>query len=128
MSAKGLKVFLLSLASLGCGLVDSDTDTFVIRVDSVSAPAAIAPADTITVRFFGSIGPNGCYSLVDAPTTRTPALLEVRFNGKRVDALCIQTPIFLDHTQRLVPPFVDPFTIRVLQPDGATLEHIVRVQ
>lgn len=128
MVMRGLGVLLLSSAGLGCGLLDS-TDSFVIRVDSISAPAAIAPADTLTARFFGPIGPDLCSRLVRVEKRSEPGVLELRFHGERdEDGDCPQMPRFLDHEEEILPPLEDPFTIRILQPDGPALERVVRVQ
>ena len=128
MVMRRLGVFLLSLAGLGCGLLDS-TDSFVIRVDSISAPASIALADTLTARFFGSVGSDGCSRLERVEKRRDEGLIELRFHGTRKGGVdCIQMPVSLDHEERIVPPLPDPFTIRVLQPDGAPLERVVGVQ
>jgi hypothetical protein len=130
MGAQRWGVFLLSLAGLGCGLLDSGTDSFVIRVDSISAPAAIAPADTLTVRFFGGIGPDLCSRLVRVEKRSEPGVLEVRFHGERDEGGgdCLQMVSLLDHEEKILPPLVDPFIIRVLQPEGAPLERVVGVQ
>jgi len=128
MVMRGLGVLLLSSAGLGCGLLDS-TDSFVIRVDSISAPAAITPADTLSARFFGLVGSDGCSRLERVEKRREGGLLELRFHGTRKGGVdCTQMLVSLDHEERLLPPLPDPFTIRVLQPDGPALERVVRVQ
>lgn len=102
---------------------------FVIRVDSISTPASIAPADTLTARFFGPVGSDGCSRLDRVEKRREGGLLELRFHGTRKGGVdCSQMPVSLNHEERLVPALPDPFTIRVLQPDGPALERAVRVQ
>ena len=128
--ACALALVSASLISSGCGLLDSGTDSFVIRVDSISAPDAVAPADTLTARFFGGIGPDLCSRLVRVEKRSEPGVLEVRFHGERDEdgGDCLQLARFLDHEEEILPPLEDPFTIRVLQPDGAPLERVVRIQ
>lgn len=118
---------LICIAS-ACGILDSGPESFVVRVDSIVAPTIVKPDAPFTVTFFGLVGPNGCYSLVDVATTRTPGSLLIQFNGEKVDRVCGQEPVPLDHTLDLLPPFVDPFVIRVTQPSGPALEKSVRVE
>jgi hypothetical protein len=90
---------------------------------------AIAPNDTLTARFYGRIGPNGCFRLSRVERGRGPGLLELRFHGERKEnGDCLQMPAVLDHIERVPPPVEDPFGIRVLQPDGSALQKIVRVR
>jgi hypothetical protein len=34
----------------------------------------------------------------------------------------------LEHEERVLPPLQDPFTIKVLQPSGPSLERVVRIE
>jgi len=108
-----------------------DTEHFVIRVDSISAPETIAAAETLRVRFRGRIGPDLCSRLERVEKGHGPGILEVRFHGERTRPSgtdCLDMLALLEHEEQVPPPLDDPFTIRVLQPDGSRLEKIVRVQ
>ncbi|MGE0442657.1 MAG: hypothetical protein AB7S39_19405 [Gemmatimonadales bacterium] len=63
------------------------------------------------MRFIGIVGPNGCYSLFEAPNGRTPGLLQIPFIGEKVDRVCTQEPVALDYALDVSPPFTNPFTI-----------------
>ncbi len=117
----------LLLAS-GCGILEGDATRFIVRVDSIVAPASVGPEGPLVVRFLGMIGPNGCSRLAEVPSGRSPGLLEVQFHGELRDGVCTQEPVLLDYQQELAPPFLDPFVIRVLQPSGPPLERSVPVQ
>lgn len=123
----GLLVFT-TLTSGGCNLFESDKRDFVIRVDSISGPSTIGPDQALAVRFWGSIGPSGCYHLIDSPSGRAPDRFEIQFLGEFRRATCTLDPIPLMHDVELQPPFQSPFTIRVLQPSGQPLEKTVHVQ
>lgn len=117
------------LAGLGCDLVGPDTTAFIIRVDSMSALDSIAATDTLTVRFWGKIGGNGCSWLDRVETARSQGLLEITFHGRRRQrGLCTQMPTVLKHDETIRPPMQDPFAIRVMQPDGTTLVKSVRIR
>lgn len=123
--------FHLALAGLtwasGCGLLDGP-ERFVVAVDSIVAPSTVPATAAFTVRFVGMVGPNGCYSLLEAPNARTPGLLQIQFIGEKVDRVCTQEPVALDYTLDVSPPFTNPFTIRVTQPSGPPLERTVTVE
>jgi hypothetical protein len=122
-----LPIALLALAA--CNPFGPNIDEFVIRVDSISAPSTAVSTEPLTVTFHGGIGPDLCSSLKRVERTAGPRLLEVRFHGQR-DArgrLCLQQPSILEHEETVAPPLEDPFTIRVLEPDGDTLEKVVRI-
>ncbi len=125
---RAVAALLVLLASSGCDIFGLGTQKFMIRVDSISAPSTIGPNETLTIRFWGWVGPSGCYHLVRAPSGRMPNLFEIRFHGEYKNALCTQDPIPLEYDVELSPPFQDPFTIRALQPPDPPLEKIVRIE
>jgi hypothetical protein len=111
----------------GCDILGSGDEGFIVRVDSISAPAAVDAGTALEVQFHGWVGPNGCSSLSRVEKRAAPQLLEIRFHGVRRSGYCTQMPVPLEHVERAEPPLSDPFTIRVLQPGGAALEQVVRV-
>lgn len=115
------------LAATGCDPFGG-TEEFVVQVDSITGPASVSSTETLTVRFFGRLGPNLCYVLDHVDRNRTPDALELRFHGENRGGTCFQQPATLEHREEIAPPFGDPFTVRVSQPDGALLEKVVRVR
>lgn len=124
-------VFLLLAVSAGCiNPFGRGTEHFLITVNSIAAPDTIAPGDTLTARFSGAIGPDGCSGLDRVERSRSAGLIELRFHGVRSEGGgdCLQHPVALDHVEEILPPVEDPFMIRVRQPDGSVLEKVVRVR
>ncbi len=123
-------VFVVLGVSAGCSNpFGSGTERFLIAVNSIAAPDTIAPSDTLTARFLGSIGSDGCSGLDRVERSRSTGLLELRFHGVRSEGgYCPQQPQPLDHVEEVLPPVEDPFIIRVIQPDGSALEKVVRVR
>lgn len=125
-------LFLMgSLAGLGCDPTGVTTKRFVVRVDSISAPDSITPTEALTVRFWGNLGPDLCSRLDRVDKHRFAGGIELRFHGVRATGGgdCLQMPAALQHDEMVAPPLENPFTIRVLQPDGVPpLERQVRVR
>jgi hypothetical protein len=114
---------------VACGLLGPDRTEFVIRVTSIEAPDTIATTAPLTARFSGPIGHDQCSYLDRVEKRLTANTLELRFHGVReVGGYCLMAVAVLDHEVTVAPPVGDPFTIRVLQPDGVPLEKIVRVR
>lgn len=118
-----------ALTTAGCDLIGPGTERFLVRVDSISAPAIVAPDETLRVVFFGHVGPDGCSRITRVDKQRTPARLEIAFHGERDDgAYCTQVPVELRHEEAVAPPLEDPFVIRVTQPGSTSLERVVHTQ
>jgi hypothetical protein len=123
-----LVVGFAAAATAACDVLGTGDEEFVIAVDSIVAPAAIAPDDTLRVRFHGQVGPDGCSRLVSVERRASAAELEVRFHGaRRRGSYCTQMPVPLDHTETVRPPLVDPFTVTARQPGGAMVNHVLRI-
>ena len=99
-----------------CNVLGPGAASFVIRVDSISAPDSLRGTDSLRSRYWGVIGPSGCWSLDHVERTRSPNELALRFVGSHVQATCTQAFAQLDFVEVLAPPFGNPFTIRVTQP------------
>ena len=122
---------LTGLAVAGCGLFAPSAERFLIRVDSIAVPSMAAASDTVTARFYGAIGPDGCWALARVDRQATSASLDVTFHGEHQERSgydCTASPVALDHVEVLAPPLSTPFTITVHQPDGSLLRRLVTVR
>lgn len=127
--AIGSLVTILTLAS--CGIFGPSQASFLIRVDSIVAPNVLAASESLTARFYGKIGPDGCWSLAEVDRQATSATLDVTFHGEhdaRSGHECTDAPVALNHVEVVAPPLATPFTITVHQPDGSLLRRVVTVQ
>ena len=103
---------------------------FIVRVDSIVAPATIASNDTLIVWFFGYVGNDGCSYVEHIDRYLTVTELRVTFRGKydgRPDVACTMAPVSLQHPEVVLPPRNSPFKIIVLQPDGTLLQRAIAV-
>ncbi len=124
----GVAVALAALMAAGCDGVFQSTDRYTIRVDSISAPASVASSETLFVRFFGFVGPSGCWWLESVDRRVTTSSLDVTFRGAHRNVTCTQAVVYLDRRDTVPPPLAGPFTITAHQPDGSVVKRAVAVQ
>ena len=66
---KSIYIFLLFITS--CSLINSchngpyEVNTFLIKVDSINVPSVVTSKTPFDIKFFGTIGTNGCYHFLD---------------------------------------------------------------
>jgi hypothetical protein len=110
-----------------CDVFGPRTESYVIRVDSIDAPAVVAQGQAFDVVFSGGIGSDGCSTLARVERTMTADTLRVRFHGeRRRGGKCTLMPTRLEHTERVTPPVNDPFVVLAIQPTGPPLITTVR--
>jgi hypothetical protein len=110
-----------------CDVFGPRTESFIIRVDSIDAPATVAQGQAFDVVFSGGIGSDGCSTLARVDRTMTVDTLRVRFHGeRRRGGNCPQMPTRLEHTEPVTPPVNDPFVVIAIQPTGPPLITTVR--
>jgi hypothetical protein len=112
-----------------CAVFDSGPREFVVQVDSVQAPGAVSGGAPFDIRFYGFVGPSGCYRFKAFRVEKTPSQADVMVLGEHEEGLCTQALVFLDGEVLTIQPFVtDPFTLRVHQPDGTVLTRTIRAE
>ncbi len=121
-------IALSALALAACDGLFQRTDRYTIRVDSISAPASVASSDTLFVRFFGFVGPSGCWWLESVDRRVTTSSLDVTFRGAHRNVTCTQAVVYLDRRDTVPPPLAGPFTITAHQPNGSVVKRVVAVQ
>lgn len=127
-------------SGFGCSMLTNSEDEnederevefLAAEVDSIDAPAQIAPSDTLSVQFYGTVGPNGCYSLDRFDEERSSGRLTVTPVVKHVveEAIgCTMAIVPLEATYRAAPPFDEgELTIEVPQSDQADVTATVEV-
>ncbi|MFB6249640.1 MAG: hypothetical protein ABEL97_13830 [Salinibacter sp.] len=103
----------------------------VATVDSLHAPARVAPSDTLNLRLTGTVGPNGCYSFdgfdVERSTDRL-RITSVVTHRTGEGLVCTQAIVPLDETYAAAPPFAEgTLTVVVPQPDRPDVTATVEV-
>jgi len=86
--------------------------------------------DTLQLRLYGFVGPNGCYSFSKFESSQTNSNLDLTVWGKYTPAdVCATVIIEMRGTKYpVVPVSKGTFEIVIHQPDGTTLKDTIIVQ
>ena len=128
-----LNVLLIS-ASLGsCSPTEgpsTDPVMFQVKVDSIAHVPSIVLGDTADIRFFGTVGTDGCHSFSHFLVIRQPTSVDFAVWGKRTMAsFCGDVMVYLNgNTYRYIPSQRGTLQISVHQPDGSTLKDSLVVE
>ena len=123
--------FLAIVMIVNCNKgVESPLTQFVVRVDSIARTSFAASNDTIAVRFFGTIGSDGCHSFSHFETTTQLLQLDVTVWGQRKEAsACPAVMVYLEGREyKFVPGQMGWFRINVHQPDGSVIRDSIIVK
>ena len=122
-------LLLLSLlvATAACFDPTSPGRSVVLQVSEVVAPEEQASDEPLTVTL--TVVTGGCTTFDRVVSTRTTnrITLEARgWNSARRDAACPADIRYEQRTYQANPPFADPLTIAVVQPDGTeTIREVI---
>lgn len=115
----------------GCTTTSTEPREFVVGLDSISTPLQTRFDEGLSVRLWGPVGPNGCYRFKRADVTKDSVRATVTVVGEQTRSTgtdCSAMPVALrGDSIVLVPPFRDPFEVRVLRRDGQWITHSVRI-
>ncbi len=131
-------VVAIVVGGAGCSMLSNSTSddppsvkAEIAEVDSLEYPAEIASTDTLTVGFYGTVGPNGCYSFHRFDVDRAPGQLTITPVVRHTTAdnvSCTMAIVPLNHTLTVAPPFPDGILeIEVPQPEGDDVRATVTV-
>lgn len=120
-------LLLLSLSLFNC---DKDTETqFVIQVDSIQVADTVVAGENLRIDFFGTIGPNGCYSFSHDETDFVQTTISIKLWGKNSgEGDCPDVVVKLDGMYMDVNfDSSGSYTIQIVQPDNSKLLKTVIV-
>ena len=132
MDIKHPIIILTSLCILfsifNCTNLDYESYTFIIPVDSLVIPDSIVLNDTLEIRFFGTIGNNGCYSFERFESIEQQTSIQLTAIGKFTGAAtCTSVMVYLEESYFVIPSLAGQYYIEVLQPDNTVLKDSVLV-
>lgn len=129
-----LFVFLsFGVLLISCSLfIESEPkkELFIVKIDSLYTSDIISNNDTLIIKLWGFIGTNGCYSLSHYKTEKTDDQFDLTVWSKYTPAkICPDVIVELRGEEyKILPPYRDPFTVVIHQPDGYTLSRYIIVQ
>lgn len=123
---------LFSFNFLNC--YDSSSNEFIIRVDSVSFPQqTVNYGDTLKTAFWGTIGPDECYSFLRFETTNDSISTSFKLIGLHLytwrDACRGNgVPILLNgKIYNIFPVYRGTYTIIINEPDGSKIQKQILI-
>jgi hypothetical protein len=121
--------------SSGCKKDDGPDPDFLIQIDSIVMPDTIGLSDTLSVKFYGEIGPDGCYKFerfeqIDLDQSEPANSMKFKVWGKHEDTgNCNQQIVYLDGAEiRISGIAKGNFNVFVIQPDGTIMVGLVYVK
>ncbi|MCK4312043.1 MAG: hypothetical protein KAW88_04845 [Candidatus Cloacimonetes bacterium] len=130
MNIKHLIIILIGIlfSIFSCTEPDYESYTFIIPVDSLLIPDSIVLNDTLEIRFFGTIGNNGCYSFEKFESIEQQTSIQLTAIGKFTGAgVCTCVMVDLEESYFVTPSITGQYYIEVLQPDKTVLRDSVLV-
>ena len=114
----------LLIWSSGCKKDEGPSPDYLIQIDSIVFADTISLSDTLSVKFYGVVGPNSCYSFnkfekVELGGSDPANSLKLKVMGKHEDTgNCGDQIVYLDGAEILIDGFAKGnFHILVVQPD-----------
>jgi len=117
-----LSILVIAAYSFSCSKADptAETQEFVIKVDSIQLPDSVAINQQFDVKFFGTIGSNGCYSFADFIASEDSTSLSLMLKGHHEvseNQVCSQVMVMLNgkvYSHKF--PVAGQYRIRIINP------------
>lgn len=110
---------------------DDNYVPYKIRVDSITHPDTISVDDTLAIKFFGFVGPNGCHRFSHFEKHSTQNEFEFTVWGSRPDfeTVCPAVMVWMNGTEyKTVIKQTGIYQIKIKQPDNTALIDTIFVQ
>jgi hypothetical protein len=126
-------IIILLVAASGCDMfTDYGPSYFKIQVDSVTAADTLSPNDTLSIRFFGTVGTTACMHFWDIENYQHNNRLDLTLWGYEENTYrnlnCVSATVMLEdvefRTNTLSP---GTFTIIIHQKNGSALTKTVQI-
>lgn len=132
---KALWLFLFGsvlLLQYSCSTEPENNYTyFKIMIDSLSHQDTISVSDTLKIKFYGFVGPNGCHKFSHFEAHKKTNELELTVWGSKPDfqTACPEVLVYLDGEEyKTVFNQAGLYHIKINQPDSSILLDSVYVQ
>ncbi|MBK9099053.1 MAG: hypothetical protein IPM14_13210 [bacterium] len=104
---------------------------YKIKVDSLVHPNSILLGDTLLIKFYGFVGPDGCHTISRFEEIKKPEEVEIQVWGKKPDFPTVCSAVIVEMRgtiRKVVPEQQGLFLVKVKQPDNSYLIDSVFVQ
>ena len=132
---KAFNLFIIAfilLSQYSCSTEpENDYVDFKIMVDNIAHPDTVSITDTLKIKFYGTVGPDGCHSFSHFEEHKKTNELEITVWGSRpnFETACTDVMVFLDGKEyKTLPNKRGLFQIKVVQPDNSFFIDSVYVQ
>jgi len=110
---------------------ENDYTYFKIMVDSISHPNTISVSDTLMIKFYGFVGPDGCHKFSRFEEHKKTNELELTVWGSEPNfqTACLEVLVYLDGKEyKTVINQIGNYQIKINQPDNSILLDTVYVE
>jgi len=108
----------------GCKKDDGpNTERFIIQIDSIVHPDTINFGADLSIKFYGPIGPDGCYAFDKlVPDLIEGELVIVSWGIHTFEDICTQSAVYMNGHELLVSEVpAGEFIIKAVQPNGSAI-------
>ncbi len=124
-------LMLLSFLSSCENELEQNYESFLIQVDSIQIPDNITINESFDIRFYGTIGTNGCYQFSKFETEKEGNNITMKAWGKfdKNSNICPTVMVYLDN-EKLNYRIKEKgtYTIKINQPDNNFLVKQISVE
>lgn len=126
-------IFLtISLVASSCITeADNDYQKFKIKIDKITLADTIYVNDTLSIKFDGFIGPNGCYNFQNFESHKKSNEIHIIVWGKKpnYDSICTDALVYLRGKEyRTILNKKGFYKIIIYQPDNSIMLDSIRVE
>jgi len=128
-----IMMVLFAFSFWGCNPNNTDIPnytTFVMRIDSIRHPSSIFMERNLTIQFYGTIGPDGCYTFSHFSPSMKNKNINVTVYGRHVDETTCNDAISYLNGATLDVAKLDTgmYIIHVIQPSPPDIFDTVYVK
>ena len=125
----GLTVIIWS----GCKKDDGPKiEIFIIQIDSMVHPDTINFGEDLSIKFYGVVGPNGCYAFDELVAEYSSDVNELAIESLGIHTfkdVCTDAEVYMNGRELLVSDIpVGDLTIVAVQPDGPNISQNVYIK
>lgn len=131
---KLILVLLVCLILFSCSTEPGDEreyENYKIKVDKIEMPDTISSSDSLSIKFYGVIGTDGCHGFKQFEVYKQVNLIEITVWGSRpkFKTMCPAVMVYLDGREyKTKLDGKGKYEIIINQPDNSKLKKIIFVK